>query len=366
MFNRIRTYSKRIGRRPSRRQKRYQGGQTPIPADVAQNIQDVVTRMKAMSLTQLNLEIASGLIKCMTGMTNPGSQPAFMPIFDTYALSAIPEYLKTNTPPAELTAFSSSVDISFAIFMLIIDKLAPIDNPQTVPTPTTIDSSISQKIGQIFSLVKIIRPAELKIQSEDAKTFMMSVHQQPSDIAAKFSARFQEISLQLFKELHSEFTKFTPDVLVSYPVWPLIVKETFFTVRENSAIHLLWIIGMKIIFESILQEIQNQGSSTTTGGPFTTTTGAPFTTTRVPSTTTGLPSTTTRAPSTTTRPPSTTTQPPLPIPAGIVAWLNANANKVPSNMVRNLNNAVSFIKLVFPTQTRPPLVQAAANKLIML
>lgn len=332
----MRTYSKRGGRRSSRRQKRYQGGQAPIPADVAQNIQDALMKIRGMTLTQLNLAIASGFIKYMTGMINPGSAQAFMNIVNTY-YPAIPNNLNTNTLPTEVTAFSSSVDIPFAIFILIIDKLGPIDNPQTVPTPTTIDPTISQKLRLLFSTLKTITPAEVKTQGEDSRPFFISMNQLPPDIGAKLRTRFQEIFPQLLNEMYTEFTKFTPEVLVSYPVWPFIIKETLFSVGEMNPVNYLMTIGYKRIFEDILQEIQNQGSSTTTGAPFTT-----------------------------TRAPSTTTQPPLPIPAGIVAWLNANANNVPSNMRRNLNNAVSFIKLVFPTQTRPPLVQAAANKLIML
>jgi hypothetical protein len=363
----MKSYSKRTGKRGgqrSSRRRKQRGGQAPIPADVAQNIQDALMKIKGMTLTQLNLAITSGLIKYMTGMSNLGSQQAFTNIVNTY-YPAIPNNLNTSTLPTEITAFSSSVDIPFAIFLLIIDKIGPIDNPQTVPTPTTIDPTISQKIRLLFSTLKTITPAEVKTQGEDSKPFFISMNQLPPDIGAKFGARIQEIIPQLLNEIHTEFTKFTPEVLVSYPVWPLIVKETLFSVGEMNPLNYLMMIGMKIIFEPILQEIQNQGSSTTTGAPFTTT-RAPSTTTGAPFTTTRAPSTTTWAPATTTRASTTTTQSPLPIPAGIVAWLNANANKVPSNMVRNLNNAVSYIRMVFPTQTTAPLVQVAANKLIML
>jgi hypothetical protein len=168
----------------------------------------------------------------------------------------IPDYIKMNTLPDEVTAFSSTIEINFAILMLIIDKLAPIDDPQTVPTPTKIDSSVSQEIRILFSNLETISPYKMKALSEDAKKFMMSMPKLPQDIQVKFNERRDEIMPQVIYEARSELLKLTPQILVSYPIWPTIVKETMFSVGEMNAINILAFSAYASIFRPILEQVQ--------------------------------------------------------------------------------------------------------------
>ena len=62
----MRTYSKRKARHSSRRYKKQRGGQAPaVTPDVTKNIQEVVERMKTMSLEQLNLVVSAAFLKYM-------------------------------------------------------------------------------------------------------------------------------------------------------------------------------------------------------------------------------------------------------------------------------------------------------------
>jgi hypothetical protein len=55
-----------------------------------------------------------------------------------------------------------------------------------------------------------------------------------------------------------------------------------------------------------------------------------------------------------------------PIPAAMVSWLNAQLSSTPNNLKSKVTAASTYIKQVWSSQTTVALVQAAANKLIML
>jgi len=235
--------------------------------------------MKTMDLAQLNLAIASGFLKLLIGMTNPGSAPALQSTLSAYVMrEGIPDYLKVNTLPDEVTAFSSTIEIIFAILMLIIDKLAPPDNPQTVPQPTKIDSGVSQRLSSVFLTVKTNTPAEVKIQAEDAHKIMRT--RPPPEIEQIFNKRVQELFPQVVSEMRTEILKITPEELVSYPIWSAIVKETIFSVGELNPVNYLFMIGYKTVFKPIRDELQNQDTSSSTTTQAQTTTQAETTTTK--------------------------------------------------------------------------------------
>jgi hypothetical protein len=264
----------------SRRNRKHRGGQA---ADVTKNIEDAVTRMKTMSLAQLNLAVSAAFLKYMIAMTNIGSQEIVIPLLQTY-FEQIPEYLKTKTP-TEFAAFSNSIDPPFAILMFIIDKFAPPNNPQTMLQPTKIDSGVSQRLSSVFSTVKTITPAEVKIQADDALKFLMSPR--PPEIQQIVNQRLQsELFAQITSEMHKELLKITPEQLVSYPVWPAIVKNTPYTSGEMNTVNHLMFIGYKTIFKPIFDELMNQGTSSSTTRPAATTTRPAATTTRAAATTT--------------------------------------------------------------------------------
>jgi hypothetical protein len=55
-----------------------------------------------------------------------------------------------------------------------------------------------------------------------------------------------------------------------------------------------------------------------------------------------------------------------PIPAAMVSWLTAQLPSTPNSLKAKVNNASTFIKRAFPSQTTVALIQAAANEIIML
>jgi hypothetical protein len=132
------------------------------------------------------------------------------------------------------------------------------------------------------------------------------------EIQQIYFKRFQEELIpQLMSEMRKELLKITPEQLVSYPIWPAIVKYTPFSGGENNPINHLMSISQKTIFLPIIEELQNQGSSssTTTQGEIKTT-QAQTTTTQAETTTTQAETTAPQAETTTTIPPKKISLPP--------------------------------------------------------
>ena len=58
--------------------------------------------------------------------------------------------------------------------------------------------------------------------------------------------------------------------------------------------------------------------------------------------------------------------PGTPIPAAMVAWLNAQIRSTPRNLKSKLMAALTYIRRAWPSRTSPALIQAAAGEIIML
>lgn len=263
----MKRYSKRTetkGGRRSRRQQR--GGQAENAArnltknPETKNIEDTITKMKTMSLQELNLAAANGFLKYFIIMSDPVTQREFSGIIQGYFM-AISKTFKENTPP-EIAAFSKDINPTFALFMLIIDKVAPPSKTPALPSGPT-DADISQRLNSFISLLKTITPTEVKAQSEDAKKYMMSFYKQPPEIIQEFQRQFQEKNSQIMTEGRAEVLKITPEQLLSYPIWAGIAKDDMLAMTEDKIINYLMVIGWMKIFKPVIDKIQAPSSSST-------------------------------------------------------------------------------------------------------
>ena len=403
----MRSYSKRRGKgRRSRRQKRQRGGQWQ-PPDVSKFIQDAVDKMKTMSLQDLKRTMASGFRKYILlatesiSRTNISQPPPSL----TYLIPAISTFIQSNTP-AEFSAFTGKVNLVTAILLVIADMTIPEYNAaQNPPPPAVTNAKLASGIQTFFSTFKTISPADALEKSAAGIIKMSDIQAKlmaDPTLRSQFDALSREILPQFSPGIGSQFINITPDELMAYPVWDRMANEEMnMQNMQNPGTNLflnLVRLGQVMIFlplvESILNSTASSSSSTSSTQPLfesstsststqpsvasstspqslfesstSSTSTQPLSTSSTSTQPSFASSITTQSSSTSTRPSSTSstsTRPPSRIPAGMIAWLNANRNTLTNSQKTKVTAAINFIKQVYPTLTTTQLVQQEVGKL---
>ena len=414
------------GRR-SRRQKRQRGGQGQPPdvSKFIQDAIDKMKTMSLQDLRRTMASGFRKYILLATesiSSTNISQPPPSL----TYLIPAISTFIQSNTP-AEFSAFTGKVNLVTAILLVIADMTIPEYNAaQNPPPPAVTNAKLASGIQTFFSTFKTISPADA-LEKSAAEIIKMSDIQAKlmadPTLRSQFDAQSREIMPQFIPGIGSQFINITPDELMAYPVWDRMANEEMNTQNmQNPGTNLflnLLRLGQVMIFlplvESILNSTASSSSSTSTQPSFESSTSSTSTQPSVTSLTSPQPlfesstsststqpsfasstsststqpsfasstsststqpsfasstSSTSTQPSfasstssTSTRPSSTSTRPPSRIPAGMIAWLNANKNTLTNSQKTKVTAAVNFIKQVYPTLTTPQLVQQEVGKL---
>lgn len=306
--------------------------------DPTKFIQDAVDKMKTMNVQTLKRVMASGfrkLVITMSGIMQAqmiSLGPMALPNLDTIG-PAISTFLQSNTP-AEFSAFSGQVRIETAVLFVIVDTVVPDYDPtKNPPMGSVTNSRLASNIQTYFSLFKTISPADALQRGDAAGAAIQAIE---SRVSANPALRSQVDSIgqslfpQLIPGIVSQVLNMTPDDLITYPVWNNLANEEFninvdFNNLGTKMLPHLLTIGMVTIMKPFVDDIINPGASASSS--------------------------------------STTTRPPLRIPAGMIAWLNANKNSVTRSLKANVTAAVTNITLAYPTETTTQMIQQEAGKL---
>ena len=353
----MRLYSKKREKgRSSRRQKRQRGGEvtTTQPGsnfqegDSQRFVQDAINKMKTMDLQTLNRTMASGLRKfifVMSGIMNAQMSslgPIAMPDMNTIG-PAISTALQTGTP-AEFSAFTGNVNINTAVFFVMLDTALPdYDSTKNPPINTeNVSPVLISAIQKFFILLKTVSPEDvLRIGGN-----LSMENRVRSILDANPQVRSQTLSIinHLFiiaaiSVLGLQFTNIAPDEIMNYPVWNTLANDNIDPARislsDGTILTALFVFASKLIEEFVVDDIISSSASTST----------------------------TTQPDPNNASVSTTTQPPSRIPAGMIAWINANMDPLTKPLKTRARAAAQYIGLVYPTTTTAQMVEQEANKL---
>ena len=126
--------------------------------------------METINLKQLNLEMASGLLKVLSGYLNDSSSVLRI---QEACMGIIPKVL--DNALTDFTSFNGSVNIPSAVFYMTIDAIIPPDNLENLTPPTTNNNTITKVIIALFERLKTISPEKAQMGAENSRVFFVNL-----------------------------------------------------------------------------------------------------------------------------------------------------------------------------------------------
>lgn len=309
----MRTYSKRCGRRPSRRQKRQRGGQVMTIDDrMFGYIDGAITGLAEIHPGKISYFIARDYSNIMMNLEK---LPVWRQIDDLNAI--VTAKLEQNRPP-EFAAFSNICRIDSAIVIIALSKYIndttePIDHDGMV-----ITRLLQIGMDKVFEIIKTYTPARINQEGPSALTFFENLQQNtPAEIFNNAMTILSQSEVQIYWLLNRFLTYNRVIEITNYPVWPAILMSEFPVVNYTQPPTFLYYLKTICINTLVQSVISNLTISSQ-------------------------------------QQPITTTQPPSPIPNAIIRWLTTNIATTPRRLRPYLRGAIRFITNAFPNAPQIP------------
>ena len=314
----------------------YNAAQNPPPpavtnAKLASGIQTFFSTFKTISPADALEKSAAEIIKMSDIQAKLMADPTLRSQFDAQSREIMPQFIPgigsqfINITPDELMAYP------------VWDRMANEEmNTQNMQNPGTNLFLNLLRLGQVMIFLPLVESILNSTASSSSST-----------------------STQPSFESSTSSTSTQPSVTSLTSPQPLFESSTSSTSTQPS-------FASSTSSTSTQPSFASSTSSTSTQPSFASSTSSTSTQPSFASSTSSTstqPSFASSTSSTSTRPSSTSTRPPSRIPAGMIAWLNANKNTLTNSQKTKVTAAVNFIKQVYPTLTTPQLVQQEVGKL---
>ena len=323
----------------------YNAAQNPPPpavtnAKLASGIQTFFSTFKTISPADALEKSAAGIIKMSDIQAKLMADPTLRSQFDALSREILPQFSPgigsqfINITPDELMAYP------------VWDRMANEEmNMQNMQNPGTNLFLNLVRLGQVMIFLPLVE----SILNSTASSSSSTSSTQPSFESSTSSTSTQpsvasSTSPQSLFESSTSSTSTQPLSTSSTSTQPSSTSST--STQPSST--------------SSTSTQPSSTSSTSTQPSFASSTSSTSTQPSFASSITTQSSSTSTRPSSTS---STSTRPPSRIPAGMIAWLNANRNTLTNSQKTKVTAAINFIKQVYPTLTTTQLVQQEVGKL---
>ena len=360
----MRTYSKRCGRRPSRRQKRQRGGQVMTIDDrMFGYIDGAITGLAEIHPGKISYFIARDYRNIMMNLEK---LPVWRQIDDLNAI--VTAKLEQTTPP-EFAAFSNICNIRSAIVITALSKYIQ-DTTQPINHDGMVINPILQSaVDEGFKIIKTYTPERINAEGPSALTFLDRLEENiPQEILYRALTLFTET--QVYWSINRYLNSVSDgEFRAYYPIWPAILMSEFPVANYMQTPTFLSYVR-QIFFNTVAQHIINAVSQQQPPSPIPFAIIGFYTSILVnlprrlrPYLRGAIRFIRNVFPNPPIIDSSISAPLDISIHAAIVSWLREQMNVVPQEYRSNLKAAYFYIQRAFPTETTASQVEAAKNKL---